>query len=221
MRAFQASQARKDRFLIFWIEKNKFQTRKVKFQKGPNKKIFQRGYIVHGFCQKIELLTMRVFQANQGRNDCFLDILDRKEYFLEQKSELFKKCVKNRKFLKGVVHDSCPKLELLTMCAFFPNQGGKDCLLILWIEKNTFQTRKVKLQRRPKNRVFQRGQFVFLSKNQACYHVGFQADQGKKGRFLIFWIEKNTFQSRKVKFQKRPKNRIFQRGVIPWFLSKT
>ena len=221
MRAFQASQARKDRFLIFWIEKNKFQTRKVKFQKGPNKKIFQRGYIVHGFCQKIELLTMRVFQANQGRNDCFFDILDRKEYFLEQKSELFKKCVKNRKFLKGVVHDSCPKLELLTMCAFFPNQGGKDCLLILWIEKNTFQTRKVKLQRRPKNRVFQRGQFVFLSKNQACYHVGFQADQGKKGRFLIFWIEKNTFQSRKVKFQKRPKNRIFQRGVIPWFLSKT
>ena len=202
MRAFQASQARKDRFLIFWIEKNKFQTRKVKFQKGPNKKIFQRGYIVHGFCQKIELLTMRVFQANQGRNDCFLDILDRKEYFLEQKSELFKKCVKNRKFLKGVVHDSCPKLELLTMCAFFPNQGGKDCLLILWIEKNTFQTRKVKLQRRPKNRVFQRGQFVFLSKNQACYHVGFLGRPRQKRSFSNILDRKEYFLEQKSEVSK-------------------
>ena len=202
MRAFQANQARKDRFLIFWIEKNKFQTRKVKFQKGPNKKIFQRGYIVHGFCQKIELLTMRVFQANQGRNDCFFDILDRKEYFLEQKSELFKKCVKNRKFLKGVVHDSCPKLELLTMCAFFPNQGGKDCLLILWIEKNTFQTRKVKLQRRPKNRVFQRGQFVFLSKNQACYHVGFLGRPRQKRSFSNILDRKEYFLEQKSEVSK-------------------
>ena len=202
MRAFQANQARKDRFLIFWIEKNKFQTRKVKFQKGPNKKIFQRGYIVHGFCQKIELLTMRVFQANQGRNDCFFDILDRKEYFLEQKSELFKKCVKNRKFLKGVVHDSCPKLELLTMCAFFPNQGGKDCLLILWIEKNTFQTRKVKLQRRPKNRVFQRGQFVFLSKNQACYHVSFLGRPRQKRSFSNILDRKEYFLEQKSEVSK-------------------
>ena len=184
MRAFQANQARRDRFLIFWIEKNKFQTRKVKFQKGP------------------KLFTMRDFQANQGRNDCFFDILDRKEYFLEQKSELFKKCVKNRKFLKGAVHDSCPKIELFTMCAFFPNQGGKDCLLILWIEKNTFQTRKVKLQRRPKNRVFQRGQFVFLSKNQACYHVGFLGRPRQKRSFSNILDRKEYFLEQKSEVSK-------------------
>ena len=41
MRAFQANQARKDRFLIFWMEKNKFQTRNVKFKKVPKYQIFQ------------------------------------------------------------------------------------------------------------------------------------------------------------------------------------
>ena len=145
---------------------------------------------------------MRDFQANQGRNYCFFDILDRKEYFLEQKSELFKKCVKNRKSLKGVVHDSCPKIELFTMCAFFPNQGGKDCLLILWIKKNTFQTRKVKLQRRPKNRVFQRGQFVFLSKNQACYHVGFLGRPRQKRSFSNILDRKEYFLEQKSEVSK-------------------
>ena len=58
----------------------------------------------------------------------FFDNLDRKEYFLEQKSELLKICVKNR-------HGSFQKIELFTMCAFLASQGRKDLFLILWIKK--------------------------------------------------------------------------------------
>ena len=51
MCAFLANQGRKDRFLIFRIEKDKFKTRKVKFQKMCEKLYFLKG-LVDVFCEK-------------------------------------------------------------------------------------------------------------------------------------------------------------------------
>ena len=48
----------------------------------------------------------------------------------------------------------------------------------------------------------------------------FQANHGRKDSFFIFQIKKNSFQSRKKKFQNFNKIAIFQRGISPWFLSK-
>ena len=48
----------------------------------------------------------------------------------------------------------------------------------------------------------------------------FQANHGRKDSFFIFQIKKNSFQSRKKKFQNFEKVAIFQRGISPWFLSK-
>ena len=48
----------------------------------------------------------------------------------------------------------------------------------------------------------------------------FQANHGRKDSFFIFQIKKNSFQSRKKKFQNLEKIAIFQRGISPWFLSK-
>lgn len=48
----------------------------------------------------------------------------------------------------------------------------------------------------------------------------FQANHGRKDSFFIFQIKKNSFQSRKKKFQNFEKIAIFQRGISPWFLSK-
>ena len=76
MWVFWADQGKKDRFLIFWIEKKTFQSRKVKFQKHPKNRIFQ----VHGFCQKIDLLLC-VFFGNPRKKRSLFTILDRKEYF--------------------------------------------------------------------------------------------------------------------------------------------
>ena len=115
-------------------------------------------------------------------------------------------------FSKGISPCSCQNIELFTMWVFQAAQCGKDCFLILWIEKNTFQTKKVKFPKRPKNRVFQRGKSMFLSKNQGCYHVVFLGREGKKDRFLIFRIEKDTFQIRKGKFQRVPKIGFLKRG---------
>ena len=128
-------------------------------------------------------------RARQKRS--FSNILNRKGNFLEQESEVSKTSDKSN-FSKALVHGFCQKIELFTMCVFFANKGKKDCFLIFWIENNTFQTRKVKFKKRQKNRNFQMGQSMFLSKNRAFYYFY----QGRKDVFLIFLIEKNTFQTR-------------------------
>ena len=40
--------------------------------------ILQRGLIVHGFCQKIDLFLMYFFLSKKSKKETFFDILDRK-----------------------------------------------------------------------------------------------------------------------------------------------
>ena len=42
---------KKNRFLIFWIKKNAFQTERLKFEKRPKTRKFAKG-LVRSFCQK-------------------------------------------------------------------------------------------------------------------------------------------------------------------------
>ena len=75
----------------------------MKFQKHPKNRIFQ----VHCFCQKIELLPC-VFFGNPRKKRSLFTILDRKEYFQDQKSEVSKMSEKSN-FLNGLVHVFCQK----------------------------------------------------------------------------------------------------------------
>lgn len=59
-----------------------------------------------------------------------------------------------------------------------------------------------------------------FQKNDLFIMCAFQANHGRKDSFFIFQIKKNSFQSRKKKFQNFEKIAIFQRGISPWFLSK-
>ena len=49
----------------------------------------------------------------------------------------------------------------------------------------------------------------------------FFANKGRKDCFLIFWIGNNTFQTRKVKFKKRPKKSKFSNGLVHVFVKKS
>ena len=138
---------------------------------------------------------------------------------LDQKSEVSKRFKKSN-FPKGLVHGFCPKIELFTMRFFRHPKAEKSVFLIFWIEKNTFQLRKGKFQKCPQNWIFHRGQSLFLSKNRAFYDVVFQAPQGKKECFLIFWIENNTFQIIKGKFLKMSEKSGFSRGLVHVFVKR-
>ena len=68
-----ADQARIDRFLIFWMEKNVFFDQKSDVTKKSKKSKFSKG-LVKNFREKIELFNMYVFWANQAR----IDIISRR-----------------------------------------------------------------------------------------------------------------------------------------------
>ena len=75
---------RKKHFLIFWIEKNAFQTWKVKFLKSRKNRHFAKG-LVHGFSEKIELFLIFSLSGKKARANFSFDILERKECFLDLK----------------------------------------------------------------------------------------------------------------------------------------
>ena len=129
MRVFQANQCRKDSFLIFWIEKKKFQTRKVKFQKGPKNQIFQRG-------QSMGFYHARFLGKPRKKRSLF-NILYRKNKFQFRKVK-FQKGPKNRNFQRGQSMFFVKKLSFSSSGFFRQTKAEKIVFFIFWIEKNTF-----------------------------------------------------------------------------------
>ena len=117
--------------------------------------------LVRGFFRKSNFLP---FFGKPRKERSLFNILDRKEYIFVQKSEVSKTSVKLI-FSKELVHGSCQKVVLFSMCTFLANQERKDRFLIFREENNKCQTRKVKFPKGLKNRIFQRVQsMVFVQK---------------------------------------------------------
>ena len=78
-------------FLIFWIEKNAFSTSKVKFYKRSKKSIFLKGLRPWFFLSKNKLFFYVSFEQKKNQKETFFHILDRKEYFLDLKSDILQR----------------------------------------------------------------------------------------------------------------------------------
>ena len=101
---------------------------------------------------KDQAFLVCIFCANQAR----------KNRKWTEKNAFYTKKVKktnlsNRNFPKELVYEFCLKIVLFLICVFWPNQARKHRFLIHWIEKNTFKTRKEKLQKSPQNQTFPKG----------------------------------------------------------------
>ena len=107
-------------------------------------KVYFLKELVHDCFKKIDLFIMCAFQANHGRKDSFFYILDKKEFFLEQKKEV-SKLRKNCNFSKGNQSMVFVKKTSFTMGAFWANHATKDSFRIFQIQKIAFQTSKVKV----------------------------------------------------------------------------
>ena len=86
---FCANEATKDCFFNIVDRKECLLDKKVTFQKKSGKSKFSKG-LVHGFCQKVELVTTCVCWANQAREDRFLIFWIKKKCSLDQKSDVSK-----------------------------------------------------------------------------------------------------------------------------------
>ena len=70
------------------------------FKIGPKNGQFPKG-LVHGFCPKIELSLIPVFHENYVRKKSFVNILNKRQSFLDQKIEVLTNA-KKWTFFKGV-----------------------------------------------------------------------------------------------------------------------
>ena len=78
------------------------------------------------------------FWPKKSQKETFFHILDRKECFLDLKSEVLKNSKKNWHFAKGLVHGFCQKIDLFLICFFWAKKAREKHFLIFWIEKNAF-----------------------------------------------------------------------------------
>ena len=85
----------------------------MKCQEGPKNRDFLKE-LINSFCKKIELYTM----CGQIKPERIVDILDRKECFLDQKSKISKKS-KDQNFPKGLVHGFGLQIELFSTSVIF------------------------------------------------------------------------------------------------------
>ena len=115
MCAFLASQGRKDLFLILWIKNNTFQIRKGKFQRVPKIGFLKRDQTM--LLSKYRAFYHVGFLGKLMKKRLFFKIVNRKEYFLEQKSEVSNRS-KISNFSKGLVLVFGPKIKLFTMRVF-------------------------------------------------------------------------------------------------------
>ena len=88
---FLAYPGRNDSFFIFWIENRRMLLRQ---RKSSFKKI-SKGVSPH-FLSKISHFSHRCFMGIFSNGRSFSDILDRKECFLDKKSQLIKKSKKSK-----------------------------------------------------------------------------------------------------------------------------
>ena len=87
---FQAKQARKMSFTIFYNEKAPFQAIETKSSKSRKIDFFPKG-LTHGFGKKNGHFSKLFFLGNIGKENVFYDILQRKNSFLGYKNKKFKK----------------------------------------------------------------------------------------------------------------------------------
>ena len=212
MCTFYANQERKDRLLIFREENNKCQTRKVKFPKSSKNRIFQRVQSMV-FVQKLSFLLCG-FLGTPRQKRVFFNILDRKEYFSAQKREVSKMSPK-LDFSQGLVLVFVKKSSLLR-CGFLGTPRQKRVFFHILDRKQYFLDHKREVFKNVrKNRVFQEGQSMFLSKNRAFYHVVFLGKP--RQRRLVFDIlgRKKYFLAQKSKVSIMcKKNRNFLKGLV-------
>ena len=91
----------------------------MKFKRTEGDENFLKG-LVYGFCQKIALFLIVVFERNQARKDRFFDILHRKGCFSDEKSKVI------NKFKKSKLSKAVSPWFLICVC--LANRGRKDAV---------------------------------------------------------------------------------------------
>ena len=120
---FWAKKQERNILFIFWIENKVFWTSKVKFSQSRKKSTFCKG-VSPWFLSKNRPFSHMFLLCKKSHKETFFDILDRKECFLDLKSEVLKKSKKS-KFSKGVSPWLFSKNRPFFICFFLAKKARK------------------------------------------------------------------------------------------------
>ena len=136
---FQAIQARKMSFSIFYIKKTPLKPIKTKSSNSRKTDLFQE-VLTHSFGPKLG------GGGNIGQENVFYDILEQKKPFQAIKTRISK----GRQidiFPKGLTHGCGPKMALVPTFFFKAIQARKMSFTIFYIEKTHLQPTKKKFKK--------------------------------------------------------------------------
>ena len=138
--------------------------------------------------------SLSVLSSKESQKETFFDILDRKQSFLDLKSEVLTNSIKST-FCKGFSPWFLSKNRPFSYkCFFFRQKAMKKHFLIFWKEHKVFGTQKWSSHKVEKNRHFAKGLVHgFCQKINLFLICFFWAKKSRKKHFFIFWIEKNAF----------------------------
>ena len=140
------------------------------------------------FVKKSTFFSYVFFLSKKSQKETFFDILDRKECFLDLKSEVLKNS-KKWTVCKGVSPWFLSKNRPFPpMFFFWTKKARKKHFLIFWIEKKRkecFLDHKRKVLKSSKKSTFSKGVSPwFLSKNQPFSHMFFFCKKSQKETFF-------------------------------------
>ena len=114
----------------------------------------------------------------------FLDILNRKQSFLDQKIEVLTR-TKKWTFLKGLVHGFCPKIEFFLICFFHRNSIRKQRFWCFGKKRMILSGTNWSFKKGHKKDIFKGVSAWILSKNRTFSYRRFSEKSYQKRSFLI------------------------------------
>ena len=234
---FQAIQATRVCFTIFYNKKMNFQAIKKRSSKGRKIEITPKG-LTDGFGPKMAIFSP-FFLGNIGQEIVFYNIQEQKNNFLGCKNKKFKKwktklyndhfssfCLGNigqgNVFYDIQAHGFGPKMAIFQSLFFLSNIGQQSVFYNILRQKKKQISRQLKKQvkKLQKLRFFQRGSQMVLVQKWPFFELSFQAIWATKMCFAIFQNEKTPFQAIKTRSSKSRKIDIFPKWLTHGFAPK-
>ena len=124
-----------------------------------------------------------VFFSKKSKNETFFYILDRKQCFLDLKSDVVAKS-KNRHFAKGLVHGSCQKIDFFSYVFFLSKKCHKETFFDILDRKECFLDLKSEVLTKSKIIDILQRVFGFCQK---MTFFSYRCFEQKKQQRNIFW----------------------------------
>ena len=131
---FLSKNSQKQKVFDILDRKECFLDLKSEVLKKSRKQTFSKG-VSPWFLSKNRPFSYMNFLSKNSQKQKVFDILDRKECFLDLKSQVLKKSRENRHFAKGLVHGFCPKNDRFVVFFFSKKAKIKTFFDILDIEE--------------------------------------------------------------------------------------